>query len=64
MIFFLSKVINIKNQLFCNCEDDAVTLVKLQLWPGSVTRPLVAFHTKLVALAESLLLECHVSKVL
>ena len=47
--------------MFCNCEDDAITLVKLQLWPGLVTRPLVAFHTKLVALAESLLLECHVS---
>ena len=47
--------------LFCCCEDDAVTLLKLQLWPGSITRPLVAFHFKLVMLAESLLLECHVS---
>ena len=47
--------------LFCGCEDDAVTLLKLQLWPGSITRPLVAFHFKLVMLAESLLLECHVS---
>ena len=47
--------------MFCNWEADALTLVRLQLWPGSVTRLLVAFHTKLVALAENLLLECHVS---
>jgi hypothetical protein len=50
-----------KKVLFCSCEDDAVTLVKLQLWPGSATRPLVAFHFKLMMLAEVLLLECHVS---
>ena len=47
--------------LFCPCEEDAVTLVKLQLWPGSATRPQVAFHFKLMMLAEILLLECHVS---
>ena len=50
-----------KSILFCCCEDDAVTLLKLQLWPESITRPLVAFHFKLVMLAESPLLECHVS---
>ena len=50
-----------KSVMFCDCEEDAITLVRLQLWPGSVTRPLVAFHVKLVALAETLLLECHCS---
>ena len=50
-----------KMVLFCPCEDDAVTLVKLQLWPGSAKRPQVAFHSKLMILAEMLLLECHVS---
>lgn len=50
-----------KMVLFCPCEDDAVTLVKLQLWPGSAKRPQVAFHSKLMMLAEMLLLECHVS---
>ena len=50
-----------KSILFCSCENDAVTLIKLQLWPGSITRPLVAFHFKLMMLAECLLLECHVS---
>ena len=50
-----------KQILFCDCEEDAVTLVKLKLWPGSTTRPTVAFHFKLMELAETLLLECHVS---
>ena len=50
-----------KSILFCNCEKDAVTLIKLQLCPGSVSRPLVAFHFKLMMLAEWFLLECHVS---
>ena len=36
-------------------------LVKLLLWPGSVTRPSVAFDFNLLKLAEQLLLECHVS---
>ena len=47
--------------LFCPCENDVVTLVKLRLWLGSATRPKVAFHFKLMKLAEILLLECHVS---
>ena len=50
-----------KRILFCNCEEEAVTLVRLNLWPGSAVRPLVAFHIKLMELAEALLLECHVS---
>ena len=50
-----------KSILFCSCESDVVTLVKLQLWPGSAVRPLVAFHFKLMSLAERFLLECHVS---
>lgn len=50
-----------KQILFCNCEEEAVTLVRLNLWPGSAVRPLVAFHIKLMELAETLLLECHVS---
>ncbi len=50
-----------KQVLFCDCENDAVTLMRLKLWPGSVTRPVLAFHLKLMELAEILLLECHVS---
>jgi hypothetical protein len=50
-----------KQILFCHCEEDAVTLVKMSLWPGSATYPTVAFHFKLMELAETLLLECHVS---
>ena len=50
-----------KQVLFCDCENDAVTLMRLKLWPGSVTRPDLAFHLKLMELAEILLLQCHVS---
>ena len=50
-----------KQILFCNCEEDAVTLLKLHLWPGTIKRPVVAFHTKLMELAEALVLECQVS---
>ena len=50
-----------KQVLFCDCENDAVTLMKFKLWPGSVTRPVLAFHLKQMELVEILLLECHVS---
>ncbi|XP_028403401.1 uncharacterized protein LOC114526098 [Dendronephthya gigantea] len=50
-----------KSISFCSCEPDTVTLVKLQLWPGSAVRPLVAFHFKFLLLAEKFLLESHVS---
>ena len=38
-----------------------MTLMRLKLWPGSTTRPILAFHFKLIEFAEILLLECHVS---
>ncbi|XP_028392622.1 uncharacterized protein LOC114517161 [Dendronephthya gigantea] len=50
-----------KQILFCDCEKDAVTLMKMKLWPGSATRPTLAFHVQLMELARTLLLECHVS---
>ncbi|XP_028416463.1 uncharacterized protein LOC114540544 [Dendronephthya gigantea] len=50
-----------KRILFCDCEKDAVTLIRLKLWPGSASRPSLAFHLRLMELAETLLLECHVS---
>ena len=50
-----------KQVLFCDCENDGVTLIRLKLWPGSTTRPVLAFYFKLMELAEILLLECHVS---
>ncbi|XP_046864699.1 uncharacterized protein LOC124459233 isoform X3 [Xenia sp. Carnegie-2017] len=50
-----------KQILFCECEKDSITLIRLKLWPGSATRPSLAFHFKMMELAETLLLECHVS---
>ena len=45
---------------FFDCEDDAVTLVRLGLWPGSAVKPTAAFGMKLMDLATQLLLECQV----
>ena len=50
-----------KQILFCDCEDDAVTLVKMHLWPSTVKRPVLAFHVKLIELLEALVIECHIS---
>ncbi|XP_046863813.1 uncharacterized protein LOC124457641 isoform X3 [Xenia sp. Carnegie-2017] len=50
-----------KQILFFECEKDSITLIRLKLWPGSATRPSLAFHFKMMELAETLLLECHVS---
>ena len=46
---------------FCSCEEDAVTLVRLQYWPATPTRPSTAFSFQLLDWIEALLLECQVS---
>ena len=51
---------HLKQVEFCQCVSDSATLVKLQLWPGSPTKPKVAFHFNLMDLAEKFLLESHV----
>ncbi|XP_028416359.1 uncharacterized protein LOC114540363 [Dendronephthya gigantea] len=52
---------HLKQILFCNCESDVATLVKMQLWPSSAKRPVMAFHYKLMELLEALVMECQVS---
>ena len=52
---------HLKQIIFCKCKSDAATLVRLKLWPGSPAKPKVAFHFKLMDLAETFLLESHVS---
>ena len=47
--------------LFCSCESDALTLMRLRYWPGTPTRPLVAFSFALMDWMEALLLECQVA---
>ena len=42
----------LKEVAVCDCESDAVTLVRCQFWPGSPERPSVGFHFKLMDLAE------------
>ena len=46
----------LKEVAVCDCESDAVTLVRCQFWPGSPERPSVGFHFKLMDLAEKLFL--------
>ena len=50
-----------KKVQFCKCVNDCATLVKFQLWPGSPSKPKVAFHFNFMDLAEKFLLESHVS---
>ena len=45
----------------CECESDAVTLVRCQFWPGLPEKPTVGFHFKIMDLAEILFLHCQVS---
>ncbi|KAK3743478.1 hypothetical protein QZH41_013095 [Actinostola sp. cb2023] len=45
----------------CSCESTAVTLVRLNFWPGSPEKPTVAFHFSLMRLCEKLFLQCQVS---
>ena len=46
----------LKEVAVCDCESDAVTLVRCQFWPGLPERPSVGFHFKLMDLAEKLFL--------
>ena len=46
---------------FSQCISDSATLLKLHLWPGSPTKPKVAFHFNFMDHAEKFLLESHVS---
>ncbi|CAI8020679.1 hypothetical protein GBAR_LOCUS12350 [Geodia barretti] len=46
---------------FCECEPDALTLMRLRYWPGTPKRPAVAFSFALMDWLELLLLECQVA---
>lgn len=45
----------------CSCEEEAVTLLRYNLWPSSPKHPRLAFHTDLLRSLNGLLLECQVS---
>ena len=61
ILCFLSGRQHLKQVEFCQCISDSATLLKLHLWPGSPTKPKVAFHFNFMDLAEKFLLESHVS---
>ena len=46
---------------FCECEPDALTLMRLHYWPGTPKRPVLAFSFALMDWLELLLLECQVA---
>jgi len=46
---------------FCPCEENAVTLIKCQYWPGTSLNPKIAFSFELLDMLQALLLECQVA---
>ena len=50
-----------KRITFCQCEAPIVTLLHLQLWPGSPERPTTAFHFRLMDMAVDIFIHCQVS---
>ena len=50
-----------KRIAFCQCEAPIVTLLHLQLWPGSPERPTTAFHFRLMDMAVDIFIHCQVS---
>ena len=51
----------LKEVAVCNCESDAVTLVRCQFWPGSPERLTRAFHFRLMDMVLDLFIPCQVS---
>ena len=60
-ILLYNRIPRTLSVLFCPCESDAVKLTKLHYWPGTPTRPSVAFSFSLLNWLEALLLECQVA---
>lgn len=50
-----------KRIAFCQCEAPVVTILHLQLWPGSPDRPTTAFHFRLMDMAVDKFIHCQVS---
>lgn len=50
-----------KRIAFCKCEAPIVTLLRLQLWPGSPERLTTAFHFRLMDMVLDLFIQCQVS---
>ena len=46
---------------FCRCEEEAITLLRMRLWPATPQQPSLAFQFELLDSYESLLLECQVA---
>jgi len=45
----------------CDCEPDAITLIRCSFWPGSPSKPTVAFHFSIMNLMEKVFLQSQVS---
>lgn len=50
-----------KRIAFCQCKAPVVTILHLQLWPGSPDRPTTAFHFRLMDMAVGMFIHCQVS---
>ena len=58
---WFSGIQHLKQIVFCQCEKPAITLLRLQLWPGSPEKPSCAFHLSLMDLFDRLFIHCKVS---
>jgi CxC1 like cysteine cluster associated with KDZ transposases len=47
--------------VFCACEPQAVTLLRVGFWSSSAKLPTVAFSVRLLELMQNLTMECSVS---
>lgn len=47
--------------VFCGCEEEGVTLIRLGFWPATVCKPSTGFALDLMALLYNLTVECHIS---
>ncbi|XP_071853693.1 uncharacterized protein [Apostichopus japonicus] len=47
--------------MFCACKQDICSLISLQLWPATPSRPVVAFTFSLMRWLRIMFLDCHVA---
>ena len=47
---------HLKKVAVCSCESHVITLLSSHIWPGSPEKPSIAFHFRIMDLAEKLFL--------
>lgn len=60
-LYYAGRIHTDKMIMFCACESQAVTLLRVGYWASSAKLPTVAFSMKLLELMQNLTMECSVS---